>query len=471
MLTMTSGPRCRPRWSTPRRSDRATWATPARLAAVEELLRFRLMPWQRHVLEVALEVLDDGRLAYQTVGLSVGRQEGKSSLIDALLHLRATGRRRQQCVYTCQDRSLGRDRVLELAEGRAARYIAAVQRSNGTERITYVNRSRLAVVAGTAKAGRGRSLDLAVVDEAALLPFAVIDSLGPTQAARPDPQLWVTSNAGDETSLLFWHYTELGRDAAAMDPGRGLAWFEWGAGDDDDRADESTWHRAMPALDVTITRPFVRAKLVELERQPARFDREYLNRWPPGMGGGEGVDLAAWARAGRPRARAKGPRILAVDVAIDRSYASVCSAGTDGEGRVVVEVLERLPGTAWVPARVKHWRSVHRGAQVVADELVAASVVADLRAAHLPVDTMGGTEYARACMAFDDWLADGRVVHRVQAALDEAVAGAARRHFGDGWAWSRTRSRGDVAPFVGCVLAAWAHRTRRMAPAPQIVGV
>jgi hypothetical protein len=437
------------------------------LAAVEELLRFRLMGWQRSVLEVALEVLDDGRLAYQTVGLSVGRQEGKSSLVDALLHLRATGRWRQQLVYTCQDRSLGRDRVLELAEGRAAKYIAAIQRSNGTERITYVNRSRLAVVAGTAKAGRGRSLDLAVVDEAALLPFAVIDSLGPTQAARPDPQLWVTSNAGDESSLMFWHYTELGRDAAAMDPGVGLAWFEWGFGVDDDRTDEATWEGGMPALDLTITRPFIRAKLVELEREPLRFDREYGNRWPPGMGAGPGVALAAWSRAGHPRVQVAGARLLAVDVAVDRSYAVIASAGADRRGRVVVEVLDRRPGTKWVPARAKHWRGVHRGARVVADELVAASVVADLRDAHVPVDTIGGTDYARACMAFDDWLADGRVVHRVQAVLDEAAAGAARRHFGDGWAWSRTRSEGDVAPFVACILAAWAWRTRPNAPQPR----
>ncbi len=53
----------------------------------------------------------------------------------------------------------------------------------------------------------------------------------------------------------------------------------------------------MPALGVTMTPGFVAAKPAELQREPERFDRQYLNRWPPGMGGTDGLDLAVWAAA------------------------------------------------------------------------------------------------------------------------------------------------------------------------------
>src|SRR5262245_19903060 len=221
MTTTSSGLLCRPRWATRRRPERATWATPGRLAALGRLLGVTFLDWQTLVLETATEVdPTTGLLAYPTVDLSVGRQEGKSTLTDAVILLRSTIRRYQRGAYVCQDRGLAADRLLELADGPAGRYVGAVRRSNGKERVTFLNRSRFEIRAGTGKAGRGPSLDTVIVDEAGLLPFAVIDALGPTQAARPDPQLWVVSNAGDLGSLMFWHYTELGRDTAAVDPGR-----------------------------------------------------------------------------------------------------------------------------------------------------------------------------------------------------------------------------------------------------------
>ena len=469
---MKSGLSCPPRWATRRRPDRPTYATAGRLDAVARLLGRPFMDWQRYVLETALEVDPaSGRLAYQTVGLSVGRQEGKSFLVDALNLLRTSARRRQQAVYLCQDRVMARDRVLELAEGRAARYVAKVTRSNGSERVTFRNRSRLTVVAATAKAGRGRVVDQYVADEAALYGFDVIDALGPTQAARADPQAWVVSNAGDETSLMFWHYTELGREATALDPGSGVAWFEWGAGDDDDRQDPATWASAMPALGVTISPTFVATKLVELGRQPERFDREYLNRWPPGMGDTPGgVDLGAWAGATHPRTVIDGPRAFGVDVALDRSSATIAACGPGPGGRLVVEVVSQRPGTGWVTAELRRLRRrSHRAAVVAVDELVGASVVLALRAANLDVVEVGGGAFARACVSFDDLLGAAGLTHRGQAVLDDAVLAAARRRFGDGWAWSRTRSPGDIAPLVACVLATWAWRTRPPAPAPRVV--
>lgn len=449
-----------------------TWATPARLAAIGRLVRADFMAWQREVLEVAGEVDPaTGLLAYPTVGVSVGRQEGKSTLTDAVAYLRSLARRHQRGAYVCQDRSIAADRLIELAGGPAARYVADVRRSNGKERIRFTNGSRWEIRAGTGKAGRGPSLDTVMVDEAALLPFAVVDALGPTQAARPDPQLWVTSNAGDAASLMFWHYTELGRDAATADPGHGVAWFEWGALDDEDRAAPATWAAAMPALGVTIAPPFIAAKLAELGREPERFDREYLNRWPPGMGGHDGVDLDRWALAADPTAERVGRPVIGLDVAADRTHTSVALAAPDRSGRLVVEVVAVIPGTAGVARYVRDLRRTARSHRVVADDLTCAAVVAELRRLRVEVDALGATDFARACGAFADQLGatPPGVVHRSQAVLDQAASDAVRRRFGDAWAWSRTRSTGPVDALVACVVAAWGTWSMPAAPPPPAV--
>lgn len=470
MTTTYGTPSPPPLWSTPRR-DRPTWANPERLAALEQLSGVRFMAWQRHVLSVALELDDAGRLAYPTVVLSVGRQEGKSSLIDALIAARCLARPRQRSVYLCQDRKLAAERLIDYATGPASRYVRTLARSNGSERLTWRNGSRWSVAAATSSSARGRSLDLVVIDEAAVLGWDVVDAIGPTQAARPDPQLWLTSNAGTAGAAMFWSYVELGRDAAHADPGAGLAYFEWSAGVDADRDDPATWRAAMPALDVTISPGFVAAKLLELARDPERFDREYLNRWPPGMGeDAGGLDVDAWAAAASPDAAPTGRRMLAFDIAPNRTAAAIAVCGDGPGGIPVVEIVEHRPGTDWLVAAVRRYAREYRPGRVVADDLIAAASVAELARVGLPVEIAGGGELARACSVLEHLLAAGALHHRSQHALDAAILGAVRRQFGDGWAWSRTRSPVDITPLVAATLAAWAWRTRPALPAPIVSG-
>ena len=64
-----------PRWGTPR-SKRPTYGH--HLARVGQALGWNLFDWQRLVADVALEH-DNGRYRYRTVGVSVGRQNGKTA--------------------------------------------------------------------------------------------------------------------------------------------------------------------------------------------------------------------------------------------------------------------------------------------------------------------------------------------------------------------------------------------------------
>src|SRR4051812_42149759 len=103
MPLRTSPSDCAPRYGTPRNRRRATLG--GRVAEVAELLNLRLMPWQRRVLDVALEIdPKTDRLAYREIDLTVPRQSGKTTLLLAVMVHRARAWDRQRILYSAQTR-------------------------------------------------------------------------------------------------------------------------------------------------------------------------------------------------------------------------------------------------------------------------------------------------------------------------------------------------------------------------------
>ena len=100
-----------------------TWATPptpgARhqlpgLARTARLLGVPLMPWQRQVARVATELRADGRWRYRTVVVTVPRQSGKTTLVQALqVHRAITRPEPMAAYYTAQT---GKDASAKWAE-------------------------------------------------------------------------------------------------------------------------------------------------------------------------------------------------------------------------------------------------------------------------------------------------------------------------------------------------------------------
>ena len=91
---------CEARYATPRSPSRATLGRAA--VKIARLLGLPLMPWQRQVLDTALEVDDTGQLVYGDITLGVPRQQGKSFLLLVLMLTRALLDRRQMIVYAAQ---------------------------------------------------------------------------------------------------------------------------------------------------------------------------------------------------------------------------------------------------------------------------------------------------------------------------------------------------------------------------------
>lgn len=465
------------RYATPRDPDRPTRG----LTTLAHLARLRggpPYPWQWQVADVAGELDDRGDgFRYPIVVLSVPRRAGKTVLTLAVALDRMDLGRDVRAWYTAQRREDAakqfRDEWAPMMDSRPSlRRLYRLRRSQGSEGIHCRHgSSRLQLFPPTENALHGMNADLVVVDEAWYFDQVTGEQLEagirPAQLTRSRPQLWVVSAGGTIESVWWDHWLTIGEQGSP-----GVALFDYGAdnsADDYDPGSPETWRRAHPSLGHGFPLEAL-ANQWHTKRDVASFERAYLNVWPrPSLAvAAAGLELADWAGAARPDLAPAPITAIALDVAADRSWSSIAAAGPC-DGRIVVEVVDHRPGVAWLAAGIREARAARRGAPVIADALVAASIVAELTRARIAVDTVGAADHARACGTFVDLLASGRLAHRSQAVLDDAVSGAARRPLGDAWLWSRHRSTADISPLVAVTLAAWRAHTATPAGRATVV--
>jgi hypothetical protein len=121
-----------------------------------------------------------------------------------------------------------------------------------------------------------------------------------------------------------------------------------------------------------------------------------------------------------------------------------------------------------VDAAIRDLMRAHPGVPVVCDARAAGTIADRLELGGAEILRTGSAQMASACADLVDQVNTGSIAHRAQAVLDECLAVAGRRALGDGFAWSRKASAGDISPLVAVTLAAWAARTRPTLPPPII---
>ena len=457
MDSLSSYESCQPRWSTPR-TNRPTIG--GRVAQIAEILGTPLMPWQRHVADIAYEIdPDTGRLVYREIRLTVPRQSGKTTLmLSAMTHRCVAMGGVQRVSYTAQTGKDARlkweDEHVPVLERSPFAPLMTVRRTNGSEAIRWGDGSIWSLMATTDTAGHGAQLDLGVIDEAfALQDDRLEQAMKPAMVTRTQPQLWVVSTAGTNDSLYLNDKVDDGRLRALAGDTKAVAYFEWSAPDDADIADERVWSDCMPALGITVPIEAIRSDF-ESMREP-EFRRAYLNQRQDRAAAApwQVISEDQWGKCADARSRIDGAVSLALDVTPSRSMASICAAGLRADGVPHVEVIGNRPGTAWVlewftPERVREYRSV-----TVDPVSAAGSLAGDLMRLGLQVHEVSGRQVATACGKFFDLCVSGGLRHIEQSPLSGAVAGAKRRKLGDAWAWHRRDTVVDVSPLVACTLA------------------
>ena len=430
---------------------------------IAELAGLTLDDWQEHVLRNALVLREDGRFAAFEVGLVVGRQNGKSEILIAVIVWALFTERFDlpQTIFAAHEYKTAKKifkrlsylldppRLADPLSHAAPELLCQVKKvihSHGEEGVELHNGRQVSFVARTKGSGRGFTGDLVLLDEAYALTADQVSALMYTMGARPNTQVWYSSSGPFEDSEK---QIEVMARARSENPER-FAYFGWEAPEGTAADDWDWWVRCTPA------HPH-RTSFETLEDEHAA-DREGFAREKLCMRVSK-VDRVipadVWMKA--QTGDAPGDTVtLAVDVDEGRAWYSVVAVG-DGVG----ELVEHKP-TGGLTDGEKPVRLIDRLTQLASDHAAvlcldtsgpAGSLVDDLEAEGVPLEKFSGRELADACGRLYDGLVDGTLAVRRHPDFDKAVSGAARKPLGDAWGWSRTRSTVDITPLVALTLA------------------
>jgi hypothetical protein len=366
-----------------------------------------------------------------------------------------------------------------------SRRVKAVHRGNGDEAIELFGDRRLMFKARTNSGGRGLSGDKIILDEGFALQPSHMGSLFPTLAARPDPQVVYGSSAGKVESGVLRGVRDRGRPGGE----RRLAYLEWCAPPPKEVcADgEACTHAldvkgcgcdnlelvkaANPAVGRRISLDYVMGERRALP--PEEYARERMGWWDDPIGGETPIKPDDWTTCLDEASRRTGSVALAVDITPDRSVSSIAISGRRADGLVHGEVIEHRAGTGWVVARLVELFEKTKPTPValVIDPAGPAGSLEkkllergftldkDLMPGQWRLHFMGSREYAQACGALADDIANSEFRHIGQAPLDTAVEGVRTRPLAEAWAWSRGKSGATIAPLVAVTLARHGHAT------------
>jgi len=427
--------------------------------------------WQHGIGSAALGKRRDGKYA-ATVGgvvLSIPRQVGKTFLVGMIVIALCVLFPGMTVLWTAH-RTRTATKTFKSLQGMVRRkkiwpHVASVRSANGEQEILFTNGS--VIMFGAREQGFGRGfdqVDIEVFDEAQILGERALEDMVPATNASTFP-------AG---ALLFF----MGTPPRPTDPGeeftnrrmkalsgksKDMLYVELSADDGADPDDREQWAKANPSFPHR-TPVEAMERMRENLTDDDSFRREALGIWDS-AGTPEVIDAASWGRVADPASMPFDRLTLAVDVAPDRSVASVSLAGRRGDGLWHVELDEQRKGADWVAPWVQSRAEKNRLHAVVVDEI--SGLVETRHGRHYLVGTdvevtlaaSGGRDMAIACGKFFDAVmgSEPTIRHTDQPQVNVALSVARKREVANnaGWAWNRKDATSDITPVVAMTLALW----------------
>lgn len=356
-----------------------------------------------------------------------------------------------------------------------------IYRGNGTEMIEFAPSEacpygqRIKFKARTKSGGRGLTGDKVILDEAFALNADHIGALMPTMSTRPEAQIVYGSSACREESDELRRIVTRGR---SPDPAvrRRLGYLEWCAPENSCEDPKCTHYVGYPGCAMD-KREFVRManpaagrriswQYLEDERAampPAEFGRERLG-WhdKPAMTEAPPISREMWRALADPDSAPVDPVAFGVYVNKAQTAAAIGVAGYRADGLYHVGVVPAvrgeqtlsLPGTGWIPDRIKELFDSWGPCAVVIDEKSeAGSIIADLQKLGIEPVATNATAMAQACGKFLSAVRERELRHQGSRPLEDSVCAGKRRDLADAWAWDRKDQSSDITQLVAVTLA------------------
>lgn len=441
--------------------------------AVEHTCRSKLGltfdPWQSQAGRLALAKRADGTMAatIDGIGMSICRQAGKTHWMTGLIFGLSINRPNTLTVWSAHHaRTHGETFLSMLAFSerlRVAPYIEQTFTGSGTEEIRFRNGSR--ILFGARERGFGRGIpgvDVIVADEAQIMTENAVDAMTATMNTSRFALVFYlgTPPKPDDPSDAFTRMREAAWAGTLIDG----VWIEFGSESGADPNSPDTWARSNPSYPHRTPRE----SILRLQRKlsPESFLREGLGIWDEISLGGA-INVAAWGDRADPKSTPVDPVSFGIYANIDRSEAAIGVAGIREDARfhlgtvpaVRNQNIAMLPGTGWIPARMKELVDAWSPAAVVIPAgSSATSLIPDLENLGIEVTTMNSADMARVCGVIDDGVhRDDTIRHRGAKPLGDAIANAQWRNLQDSrvWDWKT----GNITQLVAVSAALHGVRT------------
>ena len=443
----------------------------------------RADPWQADVLTDWMSRRADGNYAAAIAGLAVPRQNGKNAVIEMREFFGAVFLG-EKFIHTAHEVKSARKAFMRLAaffeNERKYPELAAlvradpnaerlspvlqdpgVRKGNGQEAIVLNNGGSIEFSARSRGAARGFTVDILVCDEAQELTDEELEALKPTISAAPLRNSQTIYTGTPPSSLrmdkpqgeVFRRTRQAGQDGTN---GR-LAWTDFGAADGPlpDIADRSLWPFHNPAMELgRLSSDAVESEFIDMSDHG--FARERFGWWGDPEAGRSVISLTEWGLLAIEDAPVPTSPVLVIDVAPDRSSASIGVASMLDDRRVLVMCFAES-GTKWVARKVADLVRQRNAFEVALwPGSQAGSLIPDLVEAGVDFERMTNADMGAACAAFQESVKRGEVGHLGQDALTMAVSNARTRYVGELELWDRRDPHGpDISPLVAVSIAAY----------------
>jgi hypothetical protein len=476
----------------------------------EDILGLTLTPWQEWFLKAVLELREDGTFRFRTVLMLIARQNGKTTVMEVLILWQLYVNEAELVIGTAQKLDVAEKTLLqtyglakktpELAEHIPSR--GGIVKKNGSFAMNLRSGASYVAQACNEDGGRSMTANMTFVDELrSQKNYDGWDAITATTVSVRSGIDIAVSNAGTNASVVLNDIRKKAHGRPVMTPNGlmvdpdklykkdealpeyddSLGIFEWSAEPSAEVTDPYAIRQANPSLEYTsLTMRSLLSKAANLKE--GSYRTEHLCQkveaifvspfadgvWEAGVDKNSGISE-------------KGRFVFCIEVARDRSSASIGVAGYREDGNIHIEIVAQRTGTYWV----KKWIEKRQddpnliGVALQSKGAPVSSFMSNGEFDDLTCDIIEwtGPELTRGTSTFFDLVKKtylsrvegvnmddpedetaGRLLFHLdgQPALDLAVQNAAKRNLGDAFQWDRQKSPIDIAPLNAVTGAVWA---------------
>jgi phage terminase large subunit-like protein len=446
----------------------------SRIDEIEKFLedcKLELLPWQRYVLTDMLKVDKAGKWRRKTNLLLVARQNGKTHLarIRILAGLFIFGE--MNIVAMSSNRGMALDtfrKVVDVIEDNPhlMAQVRQIRVANGQESVELLSGARYEIVAATRDGSRGKTADLLYIDELREIDEDSWTAAKPITRARPNSQIFMTSNAGDAFSTVL---NDL-RSRCLSYPPATMGFWEYSADDFAKITDKDAWYQANPALGYLIDEETIAEAIATSSVEASRT--ETLCQWVSAL-------KSPWPYRAFEDLTVQDLKIepgrltiFGMDISVNKKMASLVAGQIQDDGKVAVGVIAQFESQVAIDElkmaiEVNEWAMKYKPRMICFDKYSTMSVAERLAQSGHKIQDMSGTVFYQACSDLYDALVNARIVHIGQPSLVDSMNNCAAKETDAGWRIVRRKSAGDVSAAIS--LAMIVHQLLKPQSKPQII--